>query len=240
MNLSDPDDLRCTLSCAISVPQSLCPRACAPQLASVIHVSVQNITENACCTSASSGTAFSSVKILLKVYRGEVPMSPNTTPGVATVGHCRYFWFPMFPKQQEQPNSGLIPGVSCFRMLQNASECFRMLHSCGCCGKYLTNLLDLVSFSHCLTNRGWRWMLQNASVSPTKPASPVAPRTKGRNVVWCAPARRSCSGRELVWTASSGDMARTTYSWTELIGVGDFFGGKCQEIRFRWCRYNAN
>lgn len=178
--------------------QSLCPRACAPQLASVIHVSVQNITENACCTSASSGTAFSSVKILLKVYRGEVPMSPNTTPGVATVGHCRYFWFPMFPKQQEQPNSGLIPGVSCFRMLQNAS------------------------------------------VSPTKPASPVAPSTKGRNVVWCAPARRSCSGRELIWTASSGDMARTTYSWTELIGVGDFFGGKCQEIRFRWCGYNAN
>ena len=27
MNLSDPDDLRCTLSCAISVPQSLCPTA---------------------------------------------------------------------------------------------------------------------------------------------------------------------------------------------------------------------
>jgi len=118
--------------------QSLCPRACAPQLASVIHVSVQNITENACCTSASSGTAFSSVKILLKVYRGEVPMSPNTTPGVATVGHCRYFWFPMFPKQQEQPNSGLIPGVSCFRMLQNASECFSFTHQTRitCCSQH--------------------------------------------------------------------------------------------------------
>ena len=59
-------------------------------------------------------------------------------------------------KNMENPTLGLIPDVSCFRILQNAS------------------------------------------VSPTKPASPVAPTTKGRNVVWCAPARRSCSGRELI------------------------------------------
>ena len=156
MNLSDPDDLRCTLSCAISVPQSLCPTAgkrhpcqcpehhgeCLLHISLFRHgIQLREDTVEGIQRRGSNVTKHHTWR------RHSGPLQVLLVSNVSKAAGTTQLW-------SNSWRFVLQNASECFRMLQNASECFRMLHSCGCCGKYLTNLLDLVSFSHCLTNRG--------------------------------------------------------------------------------------
>ena len=148
MNLSDPDDLRCTLSCAISVPQSLCPTAGK---------------RHPCQCPEHHGECL----LHISLFRHGIQLREDTVEGIQRRG-------------------------------SNVTKHHTWRRHSGPLQVLLVSNVSKAAGTTQLWSNSWRFVLQNASVSPTKPASPVAPSTKGRNVVWCAPARRSCSGRELI------------------------------------------